>query len=185
MVGGGKHQPRRKTEITRLFTYGTATVTGIQKTPLNKNSKTAPALAKRPTSKALAGGATVEQLGMQVVKALKTNDKKLWMACIHPDIGSVAPYNDPAILDSYAEDFERMRQYFETHGVAQWDKLTYSITSFDYTSSDKIINIEIQFYYKNKEYICIVHYGSARKYKGRYYFYDMPNQFDFYRNTGN
>ena len=75
-----------------------------------------PVIKRRPDA-ALTGGATPEALGHLILRALQTNNKKLWISCIHPDIGTATPYDIAGIMDSYTNQFDRARKYFEEHGM--------------------------------------------------------------------
>jgi hypothetical protein len=137
---------------------------------------------KRPAGQLLTGANNAEELGKLIVKALKTNDKKLWMSLIHPDIGYTPPYDVPGILDDYAKGFDRARNYFESKGLAHWERVTFSIVTFDYNSKGNIINLHTEFYYEGKDFVGMLEYGEARKYQAKFMLIGIPTIYGFERN---
>lgn len=72
-------------------------------------------------TKGLTGGATPDVLGRLLLKAIKANDRKLWISCIHPIAGSP---------ENVAESFDRVRNRLEQEGVTDWNAIVFSRVTY-------------------------------------------------------
>lgn len=100
------------------------------------------------------GGTTPDELGRILLRALQTNNKQLWMNCVHPE-QSLA-FND--------ERFDEFRKWIEQDGVSDWSKVSFSRVTFtreSMGSDDKGLvkgdqvrrNFKVEFTYKGREFI--------------------------------
>ncbi|MBO0950902.1 hypothetical protein [Fibrella forsythiae] len=116
-----------------------------------------------------AGGDTLEELSLLLLKALKTNDKALWMRCMHPD-------------DSVEDDarsalrFDQYRECLDQNGVTEWSSVSYSRMTHlaRPNGGDKVdltvirSRVTIEFTYRNGEFVGGLSFGSFSKYNGRW-----------------
>lgn len=110
----------------------------------------------------LKGGSTPEELGQILLTALKTNDKKLWMSCVHPE-----QYN------SFNEKrFDEFRGWLGENGVSDWSAVQFSRVVYQKSHSttadkDKYLGYYIvEFYYQNKTFVGAFGTMTVQTYKG-------------------
>jgi hypothetical protein len=143
-------------KLTSLYTYDAT-----------KRSAAAPKVGL------LVGGATPEELGKLVLKALKTNDKQLWSSCIHPNLEK--DYKVPDSRQFLIDNFRRLRNGLVEQGITQWGLVEFGRVTFrnyhpnDGTGIKYASEIKIEFTYKNKEYIGVILISSAKTYQGKYF----------------
>lgn len=101
------------------------------------------------------GGSTPDELGRILLKALKTNNLKLWMSCTHPE-GESKAFNE--------RRFREFRQWLEEDGVSDWNLVVFNRVTFERNTSLASDNGEvdgeqvrrrfaIEFTYKNGEFL--------------------------------
>lgn len=122
----------------------------------------------------LVGGATPEELGKILLKAVKTNNKDLYKACVHPEPNGT--------IDKIAENFDLLREKFPEQGLTNWDLIKFSRVKF--TKDSNIApsdggtrngeqvrrNFEIEFTYNN-EFAGIIGPGTILTYKGKFFIF--------------
>lgn len=150
----------QKKQLEQLFTY-------------DKTKATAQPQIITPAIPAdLTGGTTPEELGKQLLKALQTNNKKLWASCIHPT------YQKSKFTDSRQEtvnEFDKIRESFEAKGITDWSKTSLSRVTF--TRCDQcappgekwLSQMLVEFWYKGKEFLAVVGFTAVHTYKGKYF----------------
>lgn len=137
-----------------------------EKTPLNVSK--------------LIGGSTPEELGKTILKALKTNNKDLWMNCLHPTATTYRNLSE--------RRFKEFREWLEEDGVSDWtsvnfSRVTYNKTGFIASNDNGEVNGEqvrrvfvIEFTYKNKEFLGGLGSMTIETYKGGNYFIFFPGK---------
>ena len=127
----------------------------------------------------LRGGSTPEDLGKLLLLALKTNNKVLWMRCVHPE--QYSSFN--------AKRFSQFRTWLEEDGVSDWNLVKFSRVT--YTKDGPMGNYDggvsggeqfrrsfkIEFDYKNGEFIGGLGLMTIATYnKGHKYFIWFPGK---------
>ena len=125
----------------------------------------------------LVGGSTPDELGRILLKALKTNNKQLWMNCMLPDNEKYG-----ALCE---QEFKRIRDKLEQKGLTDWSLVTFSRVTYskEYMSSNDngVVdgeqvrrNFVIEFYYRNKEFIGGIGSMTIQTYKNGNYLVYFP-----------
>lgn len=135
----------------------------------------------------LIGGSTPDVLGRLIIKAVKTNDKKLYKALIHPH-----PNNDDASL--IEKNFDMIREALPENGLSDWTLIKFSRVTFvkdiggGYTNDGgTAINGEqvrraftIEFSYKS-EFIGNIGSMTIVTYRGKYFIFSGGGKVRLFR----
>lgn len=127
----------------------------------------------------LVGGSTPEELGKILLKALKTNNRELWINCIHPTEDTYTKLSQ--------RRFKEFRDWIEQDGVSNWDLVQFSRVTYDkvgFGAKDNGIvngeqvrrNFVIEFTYKNKEFLGGLGSMTIETYKKGNYFIFFPGK---------
>lgn len=125
----------------------------------------------------LLGGKTPAELGKILLKALKTNDQKLWNSCIHP--------TEERYRDLCKQQFQRIKNILEEKGLISWPLVNFSRVTYskEYMGSQDngVVSDEqvrryfvIEFTYKNKEFLGGIGKMTIETYKKGNYFIYFP-----------
>jgi hypothetical protein len=145
-----------KNEITKLFTY-------------DKSKSVQAATPVIPSN--LTGGINPEELGKLMLKALQTNNKNLWESCVHPTYES----RDPKHRQTTIDEFNKIKDEFEAMGISDWTKTSFSRVTFERCDQcappgEKWLRqLMVEFWYKGKEFLCVVGFTPVITYKGKYF----------------
>ena len=119
----------------------------------------------------LVGGTTPEELGKILLKAVKTNNKSLYKACVHPKPNRT--------IDETAENFDLLRESFPEQGLTNWSLVKFSRVTFTKdgpmtndggTRNGEQVrrNFDIEFTYNN-EFAGVIESSTIVTYKGKYF----------------
>jgi len=123
-----------------------------------------------PTSEKRTGAPTPPELGRVLLNALKTNNKKLWISCIHPE-------TDENFTKMITDRLDEWREDFMGRGIEKWNLVTFSrviYTPRTENGEKKADNFAVEFYYNNKEFLGTFHLCAAKTYKQQNYFTVVP-----------
>jgi hypothetical protein len=107
-----------------------------------------------------------------MLKALQTNNKKLWAGCIHPTYDLE---KDPQRRQRVIDQFDEIRADFEAKGISDWNKVTFSRSVADVCDrcaapGEKWLSeLVVEFWYQGREFLCKISFTPAMTYKGKYY----------------
>jgi hypothetical protein len=117
----------------------------------------------------LGGGATPEQLGQLLLKSLQTNNKKLFINCIHPH--PVYGDQDRARI---AKAFQQMKDDFKASGVTNWQftkfrRTAYYGREFERNGERYLPQFKVEFTYNGPDLVGTIEACTIGTYKNRYY----------------
>lgn len=134
---------------------------------------------ENPTIKTLSdwiGGASPEELGKILLKALKTNDSKTWAKTVLPIEKEVENDNNDykAWADWHAtKRFELIRDGLEGAGVTNWSLVEFSRVIYSTSKlsdgSKSAQNPVVEFTYKNKEFVGSFNFVIFYSNNGKFY----------------
>ena len=154
-------------EIKKLFTYNKP-----------KTEATPIALGQ------LIGGATPEELGKLIFKAVKTNDKNLFIACIYP-------HENNQDFANVEKGFGMLREGFPEQGLSNWILMKFSRVTFvkntgftndGGTNKGEQVRraFEIEFTYK-EDFVGTIGSMTIVTYKGKYFIYNGGGKASLHR----
>ena len=120
-------------------------------------------------SGSLLGANSPEELAKILLQALKNNDKKTWMRCMHPDNGVEEDYLSLLRFDQH-------RECLSQQGISNWSSLLYSLMTYNLRPmggskvdpSKTIPAVFVEFTYQNKEFSGKINLGTFVKYEGKW-----------------
>lgn len=120
-------------------------------------------------SGSLLGANSPEELAKILLQALKNNDKKTWMRCMHPDNGVEEDYLSLLRFDQH-------RECLSQQGISNWSSLLYGLMTYNLRPmggskvdpSKTIPAVFVEFTYQNKEFSSKINLGTFVKYEGKW-----------------
>lgn len=153
-------------KITALFTYDVVKAKDVKAIDLQS----------------FVGGKTPEELGKVLLRALKTNDKNLWIHCLHPDLETIYPGGGRT--QAISESFDRVRNGLIRYGLTDWSLAQFSRVTYDtYDNGLHAVDFKLEFTYKNGEFVAGVAIPSTIQFKGKYYLITTVEDFGMVRNV--
>lgn len=133
----------------------------------------------RIANSSLVGGSTEDALGRVLLRAIVTNNKPLWMSCVHP----TSDWRD--VID---KSFEEVRESLEEAGLTQWNLVKFSRVMYFKNSplggnDNGVVNGEqvrrqfrVEFTYKD-EFVGEIENMTIITYKKKFFVNTNPRSF--------